>query len=111
MPPLSEIIANRIAARRLAAVNVLHEAQTLVEAEGGQLVVFGSLVEGGFDEHSDLDVALLGLNPDRAVDLASQVGVIIGMRGFAADIIPEQFLSDSLRQRIDCHGKQARSLE
>ena len=103
-PTYEEIRARRIAERRALALDALTRADELVRAAGGRLVVFGSLVEGGFDERSDVDVALFGLPAGRDSDVAVDVDVILASAGFEADVIPERFLSPSLRERVVSNG-------
>jgi predicted nucleotidyltransferase len=110
-PSLSEIIERRIAARKREAVKALREAETIAENEGGRLVVFGSLVEGNFDERSDIDVALYGVSKDRALSVASRIGTCFGMRDLGVDVVPEHFMSKSLKKRIEKHGRESCTLE
>ena len=87
-PSHDQIVAGRIAAPRAQAVQALRQADARVRAAGGRLVVFGSLAEGGFDERSDIDVAILGVpaGPDRT--LAVEVDTDLSLAGFACDVIP-----------------------
>jgi predicted nucleotidyltransferase len=55
-----EIRSSRIAERRAQALAALDDAQEIASAAGCRLIVFGSLVEGGFHEDSDIDAALFG---------------------------------------------------
>ncbi len=103
-PTYQEIRARRIAERRAAALDALRRADAAVRAAGGRLLVFGSLAEGRFDEHSDLDVALFGLPAGRDSDVAAEVDTILTLAGFEADVIPERFLSPSLHQRVVSNG-------
>jgi predicted nucleotidyltransferase len=103
-PTYEDIRARRIATRRAAALDALRRADAVAHQAGGRLVVFGSLAEGGFDERSDLDVAVFGLPPDRDGDVAAEVDTMLTLAGFEADVIPERFLSPSLRERVLSNG-------
>src|SRR5579871_4495296 len=94
-PTEPELRRRRIAERRAAAVSALRQADALARRAGGRLVVFGSLVEGGFNERSDLDVALLDLSADRDSDVAAAIDTLLSLAGFEVDVIPERFLSRS----------------
>lgn len=109
-PSHEDIRADRIAARRSAALDALRRAEGHARAAGGRLIVFGSLAEGGFDERSDLDVALFGLSAGPDGDVAAEVDTLLTLAGFVADVIPERFLPDSLRERILCHGREPGAL-
>ena|SRR5689334_3791985 len=110
-PTYAEIRARRIAERRQQASVALAAAEAIVHRAGGRLVVFGSLVEGGFGEHSDIDVAILGISPDRDLDIAAEVDTAIGLAGFTADVIPERFLKGSLRERVSRVGREPSALD
>ncbi|WP_448190193.1 nucleotidyltransferase family protein [Azospirillum sp. sgz301742] len=103
-PTYEDIRARRIAARRAAALDALRRADVVARRAGGRLVVFGSLAEGGFDERSDLDVAVFGLPPGPDGDVAAEVDTVLTLAGFAADVIPDRFLSPSLRERVLSNG-------
>jgi predicted nucleotidyltransferase len=105
-PTYSEIRARRIAARREAALRALRRADDLVRAAGGRIVVFGSLAEGGFHEHSDLDLVLFGVPSDRDLDLAAAIDTRLSLAGFEVDVIPERLLQPSLRDRVMRHGRE-----
>jgi predicted nucleotidyltransferase len=77
---------------------------------GVHIVVFGSLVEGGFDERSDIDLAVYGLPPSHDCEVASEIESLISAAGFSADVIAERFLPESLKDRIDRHGKRPSDL-
>jgi predicted nucleotidyltransferase len=110
-PTYSEIRARRIADRRASAVRALRDADAIVGRAGGRLIVFGSLVEGRFNEGSDLDVAIFGVPPDRDAEIAAEVDVALGLAGFTADVIPERFLSDTLRERVLRNGRAVHTLD
>ena len=110
-PSYADLRARRLAERRAAAVRVLVEAEARVREAGGRLVVFGSLAEGGFDERSDLDVALLGLEQGRDSEVAAEVDTQLSLAGFEADVIAERFLSPSLRARVIEKGREPSNLE
>jgi predicted nucleotidyltransferase len=99
-----------LAERRDAAVRAVRSAEELALKAGGRLVVFGSLAEGGFDERSDIDVALMSVPAGLDTDVALDVEMALGDAGFVADIIPERFLSSSLRDRIKERGREPRAL-
>lgn len=109
-PTFDELRSRRLAERRAAAVRAVRDAETIAAAAGGRLVVFGSLAEGGFDERSDIDVALMGIPADRDGDAALDVELALADAGFTADVIPERFLSESLRNRIAERGREPGAL-
>ncbi len=109
-PSYDEIRRRRLAERRAAALQALGQADALVRRSGGRLVVFGSLVEGGFTERSDLDVALFGVPPERDDAVATEVDTVLTLAGFGADVVPERFLPPTLRQRVLAHGREPGAL-
>lgn len=109
-PTYPELKARRVAQRRAAAIGLLRRADAMARAAGGHLVVFGSLAEGGFDEGSDIDMAILGVSPGTDAVLASELETMLALAGFAADVIPDRFLPASLRDRISRHGLDVAAL-
>lgn len=109
-PPYAAIRARRLAARRVEAIGALRAAERLARQAGGRLLVFGSLVEGGFHERSDLDVAILGLGPPEDSQVAAAVDTALATAGFSVDVIPERLLPPSLRERILAHGREPGTL-
>lgn len=109
-PTYDELVAGRRAARRETALQAVRRAGEKVRAAGGRLVVFGSLAEGGFDESSDIDLAILGLPPGPDERLAVELDIDLGRAGFSCDVIPERFLTPSLRERIEHHGREPSAL-
>lgn len=109
-PTYTELRARRLATRRAAAIDALKAADALARRIGGRLVVFGSLVEGGFHERSDLDVALCGLVAPADSRTAVEVEFALADAGFAADVIPERFLPPSLAERVRAHGREPGAL-
>jgi predicted nucleotidyltransferase len=77
---------------------------------GGRLIVFGSLVEGGLHERSDIDVALFGVPAGVDSDVAAEIDTLLTLAGFTADVIAERFLGSSLRGRIMHHGREPGAL-
>ena len=104
-PTYSEIRERRLAARRAIARRVLEDMEALVRGEGGRLVVFGSLAEGGFGDGSDVDVAVFGVPGGRDEAVAARIDEALAAAGFAADVVTERYLTPSLRQRILDHGR------
>jgi predicted nucleotidyltransferase len=51
----------------------LGRAEELARKAAGRIVVLGSLVEGGFDTTSDLDVAVFGIPPGEDEEVAMQI--------------------------------------
>jgi predicted nucleotidyltransferase len=107
--PFAATRARRLEERRAAAVQALRAAEPIVRAAGGRMLVFGSLVEGGFHERSDIDVAILGLDGEAAARVATEVDVLLS--GFVADVIPEHFLPPSLCERVLDHGREPSALD
>lgn len=105
-----EIRLARIAERREQALAALHCADQIARSAGCRLMVFGSLVEGGFDEQSDIDVAVFGEPASSDGDPAVQIETALSLAGFSADVIPERFLPPSLRKRILDHGCEPSAL-
>lgn len=109
-PRFDELRANRLAERRDVAIRAILGADPLARRAGGRLVAFGSLVEGGFHERSDLDLALLGVPPGRDLDVAAEIETALAGSGFVAEVIPERFMSASLRRRIEEQGREPGAL-
>jgi len=109
-PRYDELPRTRLAERRSQAIDALRAIDQFVLSAGGRLVVFGSLVEGGFSERSDIDLALFGIPAGRDTDVAIEIGLRLADAGFSANIIPERFLSTSSRQRMNKRGQAVRSL-
>ncbi|MFC5354769.1 nucleotidyltransferase family protein [Azospirillum himalayense] len=103
-PRYDDIRRRRLEERRTAALRALKQADAVARRAGGRLVVFGSLAEGGFHERSDLDVALIGVPAGMDSDVAADVDTLLTIAGFEADVIPDRFLSPSLRDRVMRHG-------
>lgn len=109
-PTYDEIVASRIGARRAEGLRALQLADDKVRGVGGRLVVFGSLVEGGFDERSDIDAALLGLFAGDDERLAVESDTDLVRAGFASDIVPGRFLTPWLRDRIERPSRETSAL-
>jgi predicted nucleotidyltransferase len=109
-PTFDELRARRLAERRNAAVQAVRAAEKVAAKAGGRLVVFGSLAEGRFHERSDIDVALMAVPANRDSDVALNVELALADAGFIADVIPERFLSPSLRNRIMERGREPSTL-
>jgi predicted nucleotidyltransferase len=105
-----DIRRTRIARRRDAALAVLRRVDEMAREAGGRIVAFGSLVEGGFDENSDLDLAIFGLPAEQDVALAVTIDTEVRAAGFAVDVIPERFLPASLKKRILRNGEKQGAL-
>lgn len=66
--------------------------------------VFGSLVEGGFHERSDIDLAAEGLPPGAALfRAAAQLDDLAAP--FTVDLVPFEEASPALRERILSRGR------
>ena len=77
----------------------------LVEAHGARRVwLFGSLAEGGFEEDSDIDLAVEGL-PAGAAPFRAAAELDDLARPFRVDLVPIEDASDALRERILQHGE------
>jgi predicted nucleotidyltransferase len=109
-PTFDELRSRRLAERREAAVLAVRSAEKIALEAGGKLVVFGSLAEGGFHERSDIDIALMSIPASRDADVALDVELALADAGFLAEIIPERFLSASLRNRIKERGREPSAL-
>lgn len=109
-PTFADLRARRLEARRAAAIDALKGADALARRAGGRLVAFGSLVEGGFHERSDLDVAVCGLGAPDDSRVAVEVELVLADAGFAADVISERFLPPSLATRVRAHGREPGAL-
>ena len=82
LPTIDAIMADRATARRSAARRALREADDRSRRLGGRLVVFGSLAEGGFDERSDIDIALFGLPEGADLETAAEIDTYCRWRDF-----------------------------
>ncbi|MBF0333202.1 MAG: nucleotidyltransferase domain-containing protein [Alphaproteobacteria bacterium] len=109
-PTYDELVSDRRRALRAVALRAVRHADAKVRAAGGRLVVFGSLAEGGFDDRSDIDLAILGVAAGADERLAVEIDTDLGRAGFPCDVIPERFLTPSLRERIERHGREPSTL-
>jgi predicted nucleotidyltransferase len=109
-PTFDELRPRRLTERRDAAVRAVRAAEKLALEAGGRLVVFGSLAEGGFHERSGIDIALMSIPAGQDTDVALDVELALADAGFVAEIIPERFLSPSLRDRIKERGLEPSAL-
>jgi len=109
-PTYDELRSRRLAERRDDAVRAVRAAEKLALEAGGRLIVFGSLAEGGFDERSDIDIALMSIPAGQDTDVALDVELALADAGFVAEIIPERFLSPSLCNRIKERGREPSAL-
>lgn len=65
--------------------NIIEQAAAVLKAEGAREVfVFGSASEGGLTPHSDIDLAVSGLPPERFYAAA---GRIYGIGGYPFDLV------------------------
>jgi predicted nucleotidyltransferase len=109
-PTYEQLRTSRLSARRADACRVMLAVEERAAQFGAHIVVFGSLAEGRFDERSDIDLAVYGLPPDHDCEVASEIESLISAAGFSADVIAERFLPESLKDRIDRHGKRPSDL-
>src|SRR5450432_4415472 len=96
-PTYEELRASRLSVRRADACRLMVAIEERAAQLDARIVVFGSLVEGGFDERSDIDVAIFGLPPGRDQEVAIEIEILISAAGYVADVIPERFLPASLK--------------
>jgi predicted nucleotidyltransferase len=110
LPTIDALLADRATARGAAARRAVREAEARARRSGGRLIVFGSLAEGGFDERSDVDIALFGLPEGADLEAAAEIDTMLSLAGFSVDVFVERFMSPSLRERVLRHGRQAGAL-
>ncbi len=110
-PTYEEVREARIAAKRREAVSALVEAAAISRKHGGTLMVFGSLAEGGFDEDSDVDVALFGVSADVDINLSVEIDTFLRSKGISCDVVAERFAPPALLKRIKKHGREPGALE
>ena len=67
-----------------------------------RIIVFGSLVRGGFDEQSDIDLAVAGLAPQ---DFFHAYAVLNDYSPFAVDLKPLEDLDPSFRAKVERTGE------
>jgi hypothetical protein len=93
--------AEERAARLLA---LLPQARDLLIARHGARTVrlFGSLAVGDFTEHSDVDLAVEGLDGSRYFAALSELMTLFGG---PVDLVPMERAAASLRDRIAVEGK------
>ncbi|MBM3269206.1 MAG: nucleotidyltransferase domain-containing protein [Candidatus Sericytochromatia bacterium] len=90
----------RVDARQAAEAAAERLATTL---GARRIFLFGSLARGiRFDEHSDVDLAVEGIPPQRRFE-ATLLAEESGGR-FAFDVVPIENAPDSLRERIEREG-------
>ncbi len=110
-PTYEEVREARIAAKRREAVSALVAAAAISRRHGGTLVVFGSLAEGGFDENSDIDVALFGVSEDNDITVSVEIDTFLRSKGLSVDVVAERFAPPALLKRIKKHGREPGALE
>lgn len=96
--------------RRFAA-QARQDQQAAVEAKGllpllverleqlgtKEIFLFGSLAEGRFRQHSDIDLATIGLDPNRIFGLMSELSELAHRR---VDVVPLEDAPPSMVQRV-----------
>jgi predicted nucleotidyltransferase len=90
---------------RLQVIAEVKRAATALRARFAydELLLFGSLVSGKFDRHSDIDLAIKGLASDHFFKAcAFLIHEISGNHDI--DLKPYEDLDEGLRRRIDAEG-------
>jgi predicted nucleotidyltransferase len=106
--PFSTLFERREKERELERLQVIEEvkrAATALRARFAydELLLFGSLVSGKFDRHSDIDLAIKGLASDHFFKAcAFLIHEISGNHDL--DLKPYEDLDENLRRRIDGEG-------
>lgn len=108
--PYADILAERLARRRSAAIAAIRAAAAVAAAHGGTIRVFGSLAEGGFDDRSDVDLIVFGCAGHDKTDLDLALRDPFEDVGIPVDIVFEDEAPDSLRARVEQTGRAADSL-
>lgn len=106
-----ELQAERLAARRQAALAAVRAAAARAEAEGARLIVFGSLAGAArrFHARSDIDVALDG-DAARVLKLWPEIWCDLNGAGFEADVVSLPHAPACLIERIREDGREPRDL-
>ncbi|MBX9699491.1 MAG: nucleotidyltransferase domain-containing protein [Acetobacteraceae bacterium] len=109
-PSYAELQRRELAAHRARALAAVREAAALAAARGARLVVFGSLAEGRFRRHSDLDLALEGPGEDLA-ELAVAIADAVVGHDIGVDVVRLDQAPPRLLARIREHGRDPAELE
>lgn len=92
------------------ALAVLKQAEALARQAGGRLLVFGSIIEGGFGPQSDIDLLLLDVAAPDDWDVAVKIDTMVSLAGFRADVMPVRFVPESLKSRALANGCEPSAL-
>lgn len=67
-----------------------------------EIILFGSLADGTFNEYSDIDIAISGLSPDKFFEAVVDLPSIVGHK---VDLIPLDYASEDLETKIRTEGE------
>ncbi|NSW84579.1 MAG: nucleotidyltransferase domain-containing protein [Syntrophothermus sp.] len=89
--------------QRLALEKAFEIAQMLKAKYGARKVVlFGSLVKGKYWRHSDIDIAVHGIDESRYLDAAWEASQIA--LPFKVDLLPLESVAETLKRKIEDEG-------
>ena len=95
----------RLKVRRLLALKRAEEVcRYLCQLGAKESYIFGSLLTENFHEHSDIDLAVLGLPRTHIYRVESKIEEILG--GLQFDLVYLENAPAYLAQRIKAHGKR-----
>lgn len=106
--PFSILFERRAKARELERLRVVDEVKRAAASFRArfaydELLLFGSLVTGAFDRHSDIDLAVKGLAEEQYFKACAFL--IHALPGdYDLDLKPYEALDEGLRRRIDGEG-------
>ena len=97
--------AERIETKRLLALKLAEEACLFLCRLGAkESFIFGSLITGNFQEHSDIDIGVLGLPPEHIYKVESKIEEILG--GMRFDLVYMENAPAYLVEKIREKGKR-----
>ncbi len=67
-----------------------------------KVVLFGSIASGKFWEHSDIDIAVYGIDEERYMDIIWEASQLASP--FKVDLVPIEKISDKLKRKIENEG-------
>lgn len=109
-PSYAELQARELAAHRARALAAVRDAAALAAAKGARVLVFGSLAEGRFRRHSDLDLALEG-PAECLAELAVAIADAVLGHDIGVDVVRLDQAPPHLLARIREHGRDPAELE
>ncbi|MBO8129196.1 MAG: nucleotidyltransferase domain-containing protein [Peptococcaceae bacterium] len=94
----------RLKQQHQLALKKAFEIAQMLKAKYGvkKVVLFGSVVNGKYWAHSDIDIAVHGMDEDRYLDMAWEASQIA--LPFKVDLLPFEKVSKALQRKITDEG-------